>query len=77
MRATPVVMTLDPLLHWMKVRWMPSGAEHVMTALSPWTTVIRLLGVSERVRGGGGAEKGERERERERERNSYVHVKVL
>ena len=40
-RATPIVMTLD------------SGAERVITVLSPWTTVIGLLGVSERVRGGG------------------------
>ena len=51
---------------------MPSGAEHVTTVLSPWTTVIGLLGDSERVRGGGGAvrieEKREREKERERER---------
>ena len=55
MRATPAVVTFDPLIHWMEVRWMLSGAEHVITALSPWTTVIELLGVSERVRGGGGA----------------------
>ena len=54
-RATPVVVTSAPLVHWMEVRWMLSGAEHVITVLSPWTTVIELLGVRERVRGGGGA----------------------
>ena len=63
----PVVM-LDPLLHWMDVRWMPSGAEHVITVLSPWTTVIGLPGDSDRVRGGGGAECVRREGGREKER---------
>ena len=74
-------MILDPLLHWMDVRWTLSGAEHVITVLSPWTTVIELLGVSERVRGGGGAELcvyGERERERERlgrvRENYYIGI---
>ena len=49
---------------------MSSGAEHVTTVLSPWTTVIGLPGDSDRVRGGGGAvcikREGGRERERER-----------
>ena len=53
---------------------MPSGAEHMTTALSPWTTVTGLLGDSERVRGGGETKVCEEEwreggggRERERE----------
>ena len=53
---------------------MPSGAEHVTTALSPWTTVIGLPGVSDRVRGGGGAVYMRREGERER---NYIYILVF
>ena len=57
---------------------MPSGAEHVTTVLSPWTTVTGLPGDSDRVRGGGGAVYMRREggREGERERNYITHVGV-
>lgn len=59
---------------------MPSGAEHVTTVLSPWTTVIGLPGDSDRVRGGGGAvcvrREGEREEISENERDYTMHART-
>ena len=56
---------------------MPSGAEHVTTALSPWITVMGLPGVSDRVRDGGGAvymrREGGREGGRKKEREEFTY----